>query len=319
MLVVSNVGRVADPARRPAVGVSPTGILAYQTGGGMNTGQLVWRDRSGKTVDSLPADASGRSPELSPDGLSVAVRRTNAAQGESIWITDLVKKSPQRLTWGPEALHDTSPVWSPLDGRMAFGRLVDGVYIVDTKDNSKSEPVLKTHDSVDSWSRDGKYLLLDGAGHMSLLPLSGDQKPIPVGSLHGRTFGGRISPDGKFIAFVSDESGQNEIYVQPMPPDTGQPKKVSFGKGVSPRWRGDSKELFFVSPDRGSIMTVDIRAGRPVSTPQSLFEIKDTSGPIDYDVRRDGQQFLIYKAPPEAQDTPITVVLNWWAALKQQR
>jgi Tol biopolymer transport system component len=319
MLVVSNVGRVAARSDRPAVGVSTNGILAYQTGLlNINTGQLIWFDRSGTPVDWLPADASGRGPELSPDGLKVAVRRTNASQGESIWITDLVGKSSQRLTFGAESTRDFTPVWSPDgDGRIAFRRIGKdtGVYIVDRKDNSKIQLVQKDPAFVDSWS--GGYLLEQGGGKIWLLQLIGDQKPILVGSPNGRSSVGRISPDGKFIAFTSDESGQFEIYVQPMPPGTGQRQQVSFGGGNNPRWRRDSKELFFVS--RSSIMAVDLRAGQPISAPHRLFEIKDAAPAdvADYDVRGDGQQFLIYKAPKESQDTPITVVLNWWAGVQQ--
>jgi hypothetical protein len=192
-----------------------------------------------------------------------------------------------------------------------------GFTIVDTKDSSKNQRVRKTPDRVDSWSRDGKYLLVDAAGHMGLLPLSGDQKLIPVGSPHGTSLAGRFSPDGKFIAFVSDESGQDEVYIQPMPPGTGK-TKVSNGGGVNPRWRRDGRELFFASLDRGSIMAADVMPGPPffAGPPHRLFGVAPSAA--EYDVGPDGQRFLIYKAPPEAQDTPITVVLNWWAGLKQR-
>jgi dipeptidyl aminopeptidase/acylaminoacyl peptidase len=198
-----------------------------------------------------------------------------------------------------------------------------GIYVVDTKDNSKNQLVREGSDIVNSWSADGKYLLLRSQDRrMSLLPLAGDRKPIPVGSPNGRSSGGRLSPDGKFIAFTSDESGRNEIYVQPMPPGTGQ-IKVSIGGGSNPRWRRDGKELFFVS-DGGSIMAADVMPGPAFSPglPHRLFEIKDAGLPAafvsEYDVRPDGQRFLIYLAQKTTQDAPITVVLNWWAGLRQQ-
>jgi Tol biopolymer transport system component len=327
MLVVSNVRRLASPAVAAAVGVSPSGILAYQTGSdfNMNMGQLVWVDRSGKRGDPLPSDVSGRSPELSPDGLSVAVVRTNPSGGESVWITDLVRKSSRRLTFGAGTVRDMNPVWSPDSLRIAFLRLGGGkdggVHIVDRKDNSKNQVVHEEAATVQSWSPDGKYLLLTSAGRqLSLLPLAGDQKPIPVGSPNGRSSVGRISPDNKFIAFTSDEEGQNEIYVQPMPPNTA-PIKVSNGGGIYPRWSKDSKELFFLS--RGTFMAVDVRANGTASEPHRMFEIKDVVpsdvAVADYDVRPDGRQFLIYMVPRQPlQDAPITVVLNWWAGLRQQ-
>src|SRR5215471_2961958 len=109
VLVVSNVGSVAGPAITAAVGVSPAGILAYQTGRESETGQLTWFDRSGRPLDALPVDASGTSPQISPDGSLLAVRKFGAL-GRSIWVTDLARKSPTRVTFGR---NDVSPVWSP--------------------------------------------------------------------------------------------------------------------------------------------------------------------------------------------------------------
>jgi Tol biopolymer transport system component len=327
MLVVSNVGRVASPALIAAVGVSRSGILAYQTASDVswNMGQLLWVDRSGKPGDSLPTDLSGRGPELSPDGLLVAVRRTNPLGGQSIWITDLVRKSSQRLTFGPETVQDFDPVWSSDSGRIAFLRLTrgpdGGVHIVDRKDNSGNQLVHEGASTVKSWSPDGKYLLLLSPDRqLSLLPLTGDRKLIPVGSPNGRSSGGRISPDRKFIAFTSDEKrSQDETYIQPMPLGPG-PIKVSNGGGIKPRWRHDGKELFFLTG--GSFMAVDVRSDGAFSEPHRLFGIKDIVpadvAVEDYDVRPDGQQFLVYTVPKAPQDVPIKVVLNWWAGLPQQ-
>jgi Tol biopolymer transport system component len=321
MLVVSNVGRVAFPVPRAAVGVSPSGSLAYQTDSDFNTntGQLVWVDRSGNRVGSLSPDASGSSPELSPDGLFVAVVRKDASHTQRVWITNLARNSSLPLTFGDGL--DRNPVWSR-DSRIAFSRFSAGdsaVYIVDMKDNSKRPFVLKGGATVNSWSTDGKYLLLRSQGRLSLLPLTGDQKPIPVGSSNGRSSGGRFSPDSKFIAFTSDDGGRDEIYVQPMPPAAGRPKPVSFGGGSNPRWSGDGKELFFVSLN-SFMMAVDVRADGSFSVPRPLFEIKDAppARVAEYDVRGDGKQFLIYMDPKGAQDVPITVVLNWWAELQQK-
>ena len=157
---------------------------------------------------------------------------------------------------------------------------------------------------------------------MTLFALDGSQKPIPVGSRNGASHQGRISPDGKFIAFTSTESGRLEIYVQPIPPATGY-KKVSINGGRSPRWKSDGKELFFVSPD-AEMMAVDITLD-PLNTqnvPHRLFPLKNADPPnlANYDVRPDGQQFLIYMPTQRgAQDAPITVVLNWWVELRQER
>jgi Tol biopolymer transport system component len=324
MLVVSDVGRVASPPIRAAVGVSPAGILAYQTGGEFATGQLTWFDRSGRPLDTLPADASGRNPQISADGSLVAVSRIGAS-GRSIWVTDLTRKSPSPVTFGR---NDVSPVWSPRSKRLAFLRAVGkeaGVHIVDATDASKDKFFEGTiGDGPDSWSPDEKYLVLQlQTGGMTLFALDGSQRPIPVGSLKGASRQGRISPNGKFIAFTSNESGRDEIYVQRMRPATGY-KKVSISGGHSPRWSHDGKELFFVSPD-AEMMALDVTLD-PVSSPilpQRLFQLKtevprDTA-PSPYDVRPDGQQFLVYvRTQRGTQDAPITVVLNWWAELRQE-
>jgi Tol biopolymer transport system component len=121
---------------------------------------------------------------------------------------------------------------------------------VDVTDVSKDELVKGAHNAPFSWSPDEKYVLLQSqTGQiMILFALDGSQKAIPVGSRNGSSRYGRISPNGKFIAFTSNESGRDEIYVQAMPPSTGQ-KQVSINGGQNPRWRNDGKELFFVSRD----------------------------------------------------------------------
>jgi hypothetical protein len=322
LLVVSDVGRVGGGGMVATVGVSPAGILAYQTG--PESGQLTWFDRSGRPVDSLPAEASGPSPQISPDGSLVAVSRIGAS-GTGIWVTDLARKSLSPITFGR---NDVFPVWSPRGRRLAFLRLVGkeaGVHIVDVTDASKDQFFEGTiDDNPDSWSPDEKYLLLwRRTGGMTLFALDGSQKPIPVGSRKGRSRQGKISPNGKFLAFISNESGRDEIYVQAMPPATGY-KNLSINGGRSPRWSHDGKELFFVSLD-AEMMAVDITLD-PVSSPgvpHRLFQLK-REVPIElaggsYDVRPDGQQFLVFmRTQRGTQDPPITVVLNWWAELRQE-
>jgi dipeptidyl aminopeptidase/acylaminoacyl peptidase len=324
VLVVSDVGRVAEPPIRATVGVSPAGILAYQAGHESEAGQLTWFDRSGRPVDALPADASGMGQQISPDGLLVAVRKLDASGGSNIWVTDLARKSPSPVTFGQ---NDVFPTWSPSGKRLAFFRLVGkdaGVHIVDVTDASKDHFLKGTVDGPVSWSPDEKYLLLQSRlrlGRMILFALDGNQKPIPVGTRTGRSGQGRISPNGKFIAFTSNESGRDEIYVQPMPPATGY-KNLSINGGHSARWSHDGKELFFVSPE-AEMMSVDITLD-PVNSPgmpHRLFQLKgaDPYDLANYDVRPDGQQFLILMRQRGTQDAPITVVLNWWAELQQEQ
>jgi Tol biopolymer transport system component len=311
VLVVSNVGSIAGPAITAAVGVSPAELLAYQTGRESEAGQLTWFDRSGRPVDALPAEASGGQPQISPDGLLVAVQRIGAS-GRSIWATDLTRKSSSPVTFGRR---DVSPVWSPSGRRLAFLHVVGkdaGVHIVDVTDASKDQFFEGTiADAPTFWSPDEKYLLLQARRNgIILFALDGSQKPIPVGSRNGVSGQGRISPNGKFLAFTSNESGRNEIWLQAIPPGSLQ-KRVSINGGQSPRWKSDGKELFFVSPD-AEMMAVDITLD-PVNSPgvpHRLFQLK-SAHPSDlaaYDVRADGQHFLIFMRQRGAQDAPITVV-----------
>jgi Tol biopolymer transport system component len=323
VLVVSDVGRVANPAIRAAVGVSPAGILAYQAGRELETGQLTWFDRSGRPVDALPVDASGIQPEISPDGSLVAVRKFGAL-GNTIWVTDLTRKASSPITFGQ---NDIFPAWSPRGRRLAFLRVIGkdaGVHIVDVTDASKDQFLRGTIDHAPtSWWSDEKYLLLESrpSHRMILFALDGSEKPIPVGSRNGSSRRGRISPNDKFIAFTSNQSGRDEIWVQAKPPGTWQ-KKVSINGGQSPRWRSDGKELFFVSPE-AEMMAVDITLDPVVfsaGVPHRLFQLKsaDPADLANYDVRPDGQQFLIFMHQRGTQDAPITVVLNWWAELRQE-
>ena len=155
---------------------------------------------------------------------------------------------------------------------------------------------------------------------MILFALDGSQKPIPVGTRNGSSGQGRISPNNKFIAFTSNASGRDEIYVQAMPPSTS-PQKVSINGGQSPRWKSDGKELLFVSPD-AEMMAADITPDPDfhAGVPHRLFQLK-SANPNDlanFDVRPDGQQFLIFMRQQGTQDAPITVVLNWWAELRRE-
>jgi hypothetical protein len=173
-------------------------------------------------------------------------------------------------------------------------------------------------DAPTSWSPDEKYLLLESIprNRMILFALDGSQKPIRVGTRTGSSGQGRISPNGRFIAFTSNESGRDEIYVQAMPPASAY-QKVSINGGQSPRWKSDGKELVFVSPNV-EMMAVDITLDPVFSAgvAHRLFQFKSEvlRDLVGYDVRPDGQRFLILMRQRGTQDAPITVVLNWWAS-----
>jgi eukaryotic-like serine/threonine-protein kinase len=324
VVIVSGIGRVARGGLRPAVGVSPAGILAYEAGTSRSDyGPTVVVDRSGKTVDTLPLESSGQNVELSPDGLSAAFLQVDQSAQRDIWVTDLARKSATRVTFGSTKERSYNGIaWSPDSKRIAsraalFAGLGDGaIEIVEVGNPSNVQMIKDPVRTPHSWSPDGKLILgTSRSNRISLVPVAGDGQEIPVGSPNGRSSFGQISPDGKYIAYVSNESGKDEVYVQPAPPGAGR-VKVSISGGTKPRWRRDGRELYFIAADDG-LMAVDVTASKGFSAglPHRLFLIKDISRQ-SYDVHPDGQHFVITTPPQGSTETVITVVLNWWAQLK---
>jgi Tol biopolymer transport system component len=168
----------------------------------------------------------------------------------------------------------------------------------------------------DDWSSDGRFLLYnENNGKTSdvlALPLQGDRKPIPVATSPFSENNGQFSPDGRWVAYQSDESGQFEIYVVPFPPGAGK-WQVSTGGGVSPRWRHDSKEIFFIAPDRKMMAAAVSASGTSfeAAPPFALFQTLITGGgKQQYAVSSDGR-FLINVATADSASSPITLILNW--------
>jgi serine/threonine protein kinase/Tol biopolymer transport system component len=323
VVLVNNIGRVANPNDLPTVGVSSTGMLAYQTDSGQS-GVLAWFDRSGQRVSELSLGGMGESPVLSPDGRFAAVEKRTGTSSD-IWLVDLVRGSETRLTFSSGLA--TAPSWSP-DGKRVVYHLrskTPGMYEIEANGNGQERALTPTDGYPLSWSSDGKYLLyraVDEHGpRLFLLSLTSATQSMPVTSLNGVAPSGAISSDGRFIAFTSNESGRPEIYVQPMPPATGK-NMISVNGGAWPRWRRDGKELFFLSPDR-KMMAADVDPGATrVGIPHELFQTSIASISIPrsstaYDVSADGQRFLMYSTGKQ-ESAPITIVQNWQEELKQR-
>ena len=314
VVLVPDVLKLARQADLPAVGVSPSGILAYQVGtASADPGRLVWFDRAGRELGGLQPDVAIDRPELSPDGSLVAGTRDDASGNRDIWVTDLARGSSSRVTFDDQNT-EGSPVWSPDGTRLAFRHVGTGIHITDLAGADDDLLVTPVDAFVSSWSPDGRYLLYNTSGTMTLQPVAGDEDPTDVGSRNGRSLEGQFSPDGNYIAFTSDESGRREVYVRPLPPATGQ-VKVSINGGESPRWRSDGTELFFMSEDN-VIMAVDVDTGETLSVgvPQELFR----AGYRRFDVHPDGERFLVLMPLDNAQDRTIAVVQNWWVELEER-
>jgi Tol biopolymer transport system component len=313
-VLIPNIGLVGDPAVRPAVGVSASGILAYQNPGTTTTTRrLVWVNRSGALLHELSPEVRVSRWRLSPDQSSMVGTRSSG--GQDIWVTTLDRPFSRRLTYGDTP--ENFPVWSSDGSRVAYWSSLGGIHAADADGSGGSQLLTETRGHPWSWS--GNHLVYgfpeSPLSKLYLLDVT-TKEVTQVGSAVGYSFQGEFSPDGKYLAFCSDKSGRYEIYVQPVPPGAGE-TQVSLGGGVAPRWNGDGTELFFASLD-GELMAAGMELGKPVAAgPTRLFSLGygRNGYPPGYDVARDGQRFLI--APPGEGNAPITVVLNWWMMLER--
>jgi serine/threonine protein kinase len=303
--------------------VSDTGVLVYQSGGTAKT-HLVWVDRSGTQLGSPGPPGEYSFPALSPDEKRVAIARSDAQAGNGdIWLLDLAQGIPSRFTFDPA--DEMCPIWSPDGSRIVFASDRDGSLNLYQKLSSgagSEEAILKSGDDKVplDWSLDGRFILYTQFGpaqwDLWVLPLFGDRQPIPFLQTKLEWVFGVFSPDARWIAYQSDESGSYQVYVQSFPPSGGK-WQISSEGGSWPRFRRDGKELFYLAAS-GKLMAVEVKAnasGFEFSAPRPLFEAHTTDR---YAVTADGQRFLINTPVEESSSAPITVVLNWTAEAKRQ-
>ncbi len=313
-----------------SISASATGVVAYRLSAGAQR-QLTWVDRSGAVRGTVgPPDGSLLAPELSPDGRQVAF--TRETQGKTdIWLQDDAHAS--RFTFGSGV--STYPVWSPDGSRLAFlsgAGTTSGFYQKAINGAQAQEPLLVPQALYPtSWSADGRFLLYFSfepgpGGDLWVLPMTGTRKPFTFLQSSFNKVWGQFSPDGRWVAYQSNESGRNEIYVRRFvaPEDTAASAaaqagqwQVSTAGGVFPTWRADGKEVFYIDP-AGMMMAAPIAvAGSSVvpGTPATLFQTHVLGGGIDstqgrqYDVAPDGR-FLINRVVDTA-NSPITLIQNW--------
>jgi dipeptidyl aminopeptidase/acylaminoacyl peptidase len=321
---------VASGGGAGAVSVSASGLVAYRTGTGVRA-NLTWFDRAGKTLGAMsaPPDASGI--RISPDGRRAGVNHT--VQGDmDIWSLDGTRAS--RLT--SDAARDRDPIWSSDGTRIVFSSNRKGHFDLYQKPSSgggSEAPLLESaQDKVPhDWSADGRYIVYDSIDPQSgddlwILPLDGDRTPWPFLKTNFAERYAQFSPDGRWVAYASNESGRFEIYVRPFvaPAASGASRdhaggqwQVSTAGGVFPRWRGGGKELYYIGP-AGQMISVPIKADGATfepGTPVTLFQTRIVGGGLDtgpayYDVTRD-DRFLIAEIPDDAGTSPITLLQHW--------
>jgi serine/threonine protein kinase len=296
----------------------------FVTGGsvGVSNRELVWYDRAGKRLAGVGRAGALFDFALSPDEKRVVFRRVDLQAGNhDLWILDLMRGTESRFTFRPTL--DDDPLWSPDGQYVAFDSNPDGVAGVYKKIASGAgteSHLLKLQKGTypRDWSLDGRYILAEhevGNGtELWVVPTGKGEKAFPYAQGDGLEIAnGRFSPDGKWVAYSSNESGIREVYVQAFPATQGK-WQVSTAGGSAPMWRRDGKVLFYVAPNRKLMMVEVNPSGQSFDQgiPEPLFEIDVDryDAPNRYAVSRDGSRFLI-NVPAEATATqPLTVTLN---------
>ena len=315
-----------NPAVFASIGVSVSGAgsIAYRTAPA-RLSRLVWFDRTGKQISAVegpPTAMPARAFDLSADGGRAAIVRV-VDGNEDIWVVDLVRGTQRRMTFDPTA--DVGPVWSPDGTRIAFytgrrsgGSAVNDLYVKTVDQPDTERPLLENTENknLGDWSHDGRYIAYASQTPTTrrdiwALPIDGDPTPIVVVQTPAEEASPAFSPDGRWIAYQSDETGRMEIFVRPFM-RRGSSVQVSTDGGINPHWTDGGREIVYRGTD-GQIValpvttderTDSVRTGMPVS----LFPLSPNAGAVP---TRDGRRFLVRLPLDEMPASPITILLNW--------
>ncbi len=324
--VAESIPSGAPPGYAP-ISVSATGLLAYSSAH-LRGRELVWLDRTGQRIGTVGAPGDYSTPDVSPDQKRVAVSMREGSKTDTdIWLVDTVRAAWSRFTFDP--MNDRAPKWSPDGTRILYASAARGqLDLYEKPAGGAGEERLVVVSAADKfpsdWSRDGRFVVYHtfggkGAWDLWVAPLGGG-KPFPFLDSRFTEIQGVISPDSRWIAYSSDESGRFETYVTEFPKQRGQ-WQLSTSGGMQPAWRADGKELFYVAPDQ-TFMSVGLRVdqGFEPMPPVPLFKANfPPSVPAYwryYVPSPDGKRFLVSALLAEAGASPINVVLNWTAGLK---
>ena len=302
-----------------AFSVSETGALIYRSGRLVNR-QLTWFDRSGKPIGSVGGVHDFNGVHLSPDERRVAYHRHDGRANGDVWIVDIVRGNSERVTLNAENL---SPVWSPDGAQLAYASNrasgVNNLWIKPSNGTAGDTLLLAStvNKTPRSWSPDGMfiaYVSTGGRGDIWILPLSGSRTPVPFAQTDFDERDPMFSPNGRWLAYQSDESGHNEVYVRPFPGGEGR-WMISTGGGATPKWRGDGRELFYqLNREIWAVAISPVATGLEVGTPQRVLDIG--AGSSGWDVARDGQRILVGRGVEDRAPGALTVTINWAEALR---
>ena len=330
--LVEHVG-VNAITSRAIFAVSETGMMVYEAGDATgDTDQLVWYDRSGRQIEATGTPGLYLEPSVSADSSKLAISSLAGGTGNlNIWVFDLARTTKTRLTFPPSS--DRQPNWAP-DGKfVAFVSNRNGpphIYL-NASDGTGTPTTLTADDAsqfAPRFTADGRYLLFERLAEQPNsrreiwgVTLSGDRKAFPVIQSEYDVYAPALSPDGKWLAYESRESGRPEICVIPFLHGTGK-WEVSAAGGVQPRWRWDGRELFYISTDN-KIMSAEITeqgSSLLIGKVRSLFQVNPVpfAGGSNYDVTGDGKKFVVASLAASQGSEPLTLVVNWITLLKQK-
>jgi serine/threonine protein kinase/Tol biopolymer transport system component len=308
--------------------VSPAGVLAYRTTPGTTTNQMTWFNRAGQKLGTVGQTNVYSAPALSPDGAELAVSVGQQPRAD-VWVYDLKRGTGSRLTFNPA--YDVNAVWSSDGSKIFFSsdrsgpwgifqKAADGLGSTEAVSDSGSQSK-----ALNDITSDGRYAIYDTANGIATsqlwaVPLFGDRKPQAFVQGSFGTGSAQFSPNGRYVAYSSTETGRLEIYVQTFPQHTGK-WEISTAGGTEPMWRRDGKELYYLTPDE-KLMAVDVNttaAAFQAGIPKELFQAQLV--PLSYwrniyVPSPDGQRFLMITPASQEKPRPITVVVNWPALLK---
>jgi serine/threonine-protein kinase len=286
---------------------------------------MLWVDRKGQSRPATETLDAFVFPRISPDGTRIAVSAHPVGGSHDIWIYGVDRSTRSRLT---TSSHNNTPVWTPDGTRIAFasqGAGSDDLYWKPVNASAEAEPLLIAEDAQfpTSWHPDGSVLAYETSGPATgrdiwVLPRNGD--PVPWLATAADEYGAMFSPDGRFVAYVSNETGREEVYVRGYP-EAGARTVISTGGGTQPVWSSNGQELFYRSDGGNSILVVAVRDGPEFSAgkAETLFEHRYFSDPGNrlpsYDLSPNGQQFLVIEEEPGV--TELHVVLNWFNELER--
>ena len=310
-------------------GVSEEGVLAYHHGAGSSS-HLVWLDRNGKEVGTTNVSGDISAPRISRRGDRIVYSVVDPqGPGNDLWILDVARGVPTRFTFEPG--DEVNPAWSPDDSLIAYsGEHKQGLRDIFVKPSSGAAPAEMLYASptlkfVTDWSRDGRFILFN-----QLDPKSKTGSDIYVLDVPKKTTtavvqtrfnesSGSFSPDGKWIAYVSDATGSLEVYVQPFP-SSGTQWQVTTGGGGAPQWSDDGKQLFFRSADsKLCVVSIETAPTLRLSIPTALFPLRARgfAAGRQWQPTANGQRFLVNEPLHEDAPAPITIVTNWAELLKK--